>query len=192
MILRQSGDLPAVLIPGAKGRSNDRNPVPSSECLERAFVLRRSVCKSNVRRLRRDDPLFDSHAVADVPSAATKTPRPACFATSGLMRAQTGSTADSLRLRSRLSTRRPGPVYRRAKKRFRFRRWTPTAHPPAFVRAFRTADLTLYDGLNKRASSMRCARNASGGNRPEARTLFGRKSPGAGLRLPGAGVVRVT
>ena len=41
VILRQRRDLAAVLIPGAEGRSNDRNPIPSSECLERAFVLRR-------------------------------------------------------------------------------------------------------------------------------------------------------
>ena len=98
------------------------------------------------------NPWVDFHTVADVPSAATKTPRPACFATSGLMRAQTGSTADSLRFRSRRSARRP-LVYRLAKNRFRFRRWTPTAHPPAFESALRTADLTLYDGLNKRASA---------------------------------------
>ena len=51
VILGQRRDLPAVLIPRAEGRSNDRSPIPSSERLERALILRRPVWARRAARL---------------------------------------------------------------------------------------------------------------------------------------------
>ena len=53
VILRESRDLAAVLIPGAERWSHHGHAVAPRERLERALVLRRSVWKLNVRRLWR-------------------------------------------------------------------------------------------------------------------------------------------